>query len=75
MSIKIYKVPSFKYTPFDDFVEGDLRYLESKGILIINNILEADIISQNYKHIKKYFWRFIQKKKFLIWTIEPRFNT
>mgnify|MGYP000881273852 CR=1 FL=1 len=75
MNIKIYKVGSFKYTPFDNFVGGDLNYLESNRVSIVTNVADADIIiAQNYKHIKKCFWRCIQGKKFLIWTNEPRFN-
>ncbi|MGM8362764.1 glycosyltransferase family 10 domain-containing protein [Flavobacterium sp. ARAG 55.4] len=75
-TIKLYKVSSFKYTPFDDFEEGDLDYLKKNNIYVIDKIKDADIIiSQNFKFLKKYFWRFIFGKKFLIWTVEPRFDT
>jgi len=74
--INLYKASSFKYTPFDDFVAGDLEYLNNQGIFIVNNINEADvIISQNLKYLKKHFWRAILGKKFMIWTLEPRFDT
>lgn len=72
--VKLYKIKSFAYTPFQN--EEDLEYLRANGIVLSDNILDADIlISQNYKHLKKYFPYFIFKKKFLIWTLEPRFNT
>lgn len=73
--INIYKASSFKYTPFDDFVKGDLNYLTNQNIFIVDDISKADvIISQNLKHLKKHFWRFILGKKFMIWTLEPRFD-
>lgn len=76
MKIKLYKASSFKYTPFDDFETGDLDYLKANGIEITPKISEANIIiSQNYKHIKKYFWRALFGRQFLIWTLESRFDT
>lgn len=72
--IKLYKIKSFVFTPFDN--KNDLKYLEKNGIILTDNIWEADIfISQNYKHIKKFFLFSFLNKKFLIWTLEPRFNT
>lgn len=74
--IKLYKASSFSYTPFNDFMEGDLNYLNDNNIVVVTNPSEADIIiSQNFKHLRKHFWRTLFRKKFLIWTIEPRFNT
>ncbi|WP_228519068.1 glycosyltransferase family 10 domain-containing protein [Flavobacterium sp. LC2016-12] len=74
--IKLYKASSFKYTPFDDFEEGDLDYLNQNNIVIVDNVKDSDvIISQNFKFLKKYFWRTFFGKKFLIWTVEPRFDT
>ncbi len=76
MPIKLYKASSFKYTPFEDFEDGDLDYLNENGIQIVNNIREADIIiSQNMKHLKRHFWRGLFGKHFLIWTLESRFDT
>ncbi|WP_452602299.1 glycosyltransferase family 10 domain-containing protein [Pontimicrobium sp. MEBiC06410] len=77
MSIKLYKASSFKYTPFEDFIEGDLAFINENDIVIVDKIKEADIIiSQNYKHLKKHFWRGVfGNKKFLIWTLESRFDT
>lgn len=75
-TIKLYKASSFKYTPFDNFEIGDLDYLKQNNIIIVENVKDADIIiSQNFKFLKKYFWRAMLGKKFLIWTLEPRFDT
>ncbi|TQI71524.1 hypothetical protein JM79_2464 [Gramella sp. Hel_I_59] len=72
--IKLYKIKSFVFTPFEN--ERDLEYLRSNGIVLTGNIMDADIlISQNYKHLKKYFIFSLINKKFLVWTLEPRFNT
>lgn len=74
--IKLFKVSNFSYTPFNNFNPGDLDYLKAYNIEIVNSSKEADIIiSQNFKHIKKHFWKFIFGKKFLVWTLEPRFDT
>lgn len=76
MSVKLYKASSFKYTPFEDFEDGDLDYLNKNGLQIVNNIKEADVvISQNIKHLKRHFWRGLFGKRFLIWTLESRFDT
>lgn len=73
-SIKVYKIKSFAFTPFSN--EKDLDYLGKQGIQITENIFDADVlVSQNYKHLKKYFPFFLFKKKFLVWTLEPRFDT
>jgi hypothetical protein len=73
--IRLYKASSFAFTPFENFVAGDLDFLKENNIEIVNNIKDADIIiSQNYKYIKKHFWRGLFGKKFLIWTLEPRFD-
>lgn len=75
-TIKLYKASSFKYTPFENFEEGDLAYLNQNNIVIVTNVNEANvIISQNLKFLKKYFWRALFGKQFLIWTVEPRFDT
>lgn len=73
---KLYKASSFKYTPFDNFVDGDLEYLNNNNITFVDKAKDADIIiSQNLKYLKPHFWRALFGKKFLIWTIEPRFDT
>ena len=73
---KLYKASNFKYTPFDNFVEGDLEFLNKNDVIIVDKAKDADvIISQNMKYLKPFFWRSIFGKKFLIWTLEPRFDT
>lgn len=72
--IKLFKIKSFAYTPFEN--EKDKKYLMQNGILVTNKIKEADIlVVQNLKHLKKYVLQYFATKKFLIWTLEPRFNT
>lgn len=72
--IKLFKIKSFVYTPFEN--EEDKKYLQQNGIQITNNITEADIlIAQNIKHLKRYVLQYFATKNFLIWTLEPRFNT
>ncbi|CAN1538100.1 Glycosyl transferase family 10 [Flavobacteriaceae bacterium] len=76
LTIKLYKASNFSYTPFNDYMDGDLNYLNNNNIVIVAKPSEADIIiSQNFKHLRNHFWRTLFGKKFLIWTIEPRFNT
>ncbi len=72
--IKLFRVKSFSYTPFVNII--DIEYLEEKGVFITENIKEADIlIAQNFKHLKRYIWRYRKTKSYLVWTLEPRFNT
>lgn len=77
MNVKIYKASGFYFTPFGGYVKGDLEYLKENGLEFVDNVKEADvIISQNFKHLKKYLWRgVVFNTKFLIWTNEPRFDT
>lgn len=76
MKIKLYKASSFKYTPFENFMEGDLDYLKKHEIEFVAEPSDADIIiSQNFKHLKNYFWRTLLGANFLVWTLEPRFDT
>ncbi len=74
--IKIYLIGNFRYTPFGGFHPMDLEYLLKNNIIITDDIDEAEVlVSQNRKHLVKYFYKFLKKKKYLIWTNEPRFNT
>jgi hypothetical protein len=73
--IKLYKVSSFKYSPFGDFEPGDISCLNENKIEITTNSNDAEIIiSENFKFLVKYFWRRFLGAKFLIWTNEPRFD-
>jgi len=74
--IKVYLIGSFSFSPFGGFNEMDLPFLEKNGIEITNNIKEAQVlISQNRKHLVRCFYKYLNRKKYLIWTNEPRFNT
>ncbi|CAM4097093.1 glycosyltransferase family 10 domain-containing protein [Gillisia limnaea] len=71
--IKLFLIRSFVYTPFTQ--EADLKYLEKNGLGITDKITEADIlISQNFKHLKPFIWRYLKTKNYLVWTLEPRFD-
>ncbi|MFT5863600.1 MAG: hypothetical protein ACI828_002265 [Flavobacteriales bacterium] len=74
--IKVCNIGAMRYTPFGGFHEMDLPYLEAHGIRFVKDPKEADIlVSQNRKHLKRYFLKHRNKKKYLIWTLEPRFDT
>ena len=74
--IKVYLIGNFRYTPFGGFHTMDLPFLSKKGIEIVHDINQSDIlISQNRSHLKKYFYKYLNRKKYLIWTNEPRFDT
>ena len=74
--IKVCTIGAIHYTPFGGFHEMDLPYFESHGISIVKDPKEADVLmSQNRKHLKRYFLKHRNKKKYLIWTLEPRFDT
>ncbi|MEQ3657263.1 MAG: glycosyltransferase family 10 [Dokdonia sp.] len=74
--IKVCTVGAMRYTPFGGFHEMDLPYLEAKGIVMTERVKEADVlVSQNRKHLKRHFLKRRNKKKYLIWTLEPRFDT
>lgn len=74
--IKVYRIGSFAYVPFGGFNEMDLPFLKKHGIIITDDIKEAQIlVSQNRKYLTKYFYKYLNSKKYLIWTNEPRFNT
>lgn len=75
MVIKIYKASNFSFTPFNNYVDGDLDFLRANGLEIVTSPIKANIIiSQNFKHLKKHFWRGFFGKNFLVWTLEPRFD-
>lgn len=74
--IKVCTIGAMRYTPFGGFHEMDLPYLKAKGIAMTTKVKEADVlVSQNRKHLKRHFLKRRNKKKYLIWTLEPRFDT
>ncbi|MDY7004498.1 MAG: glycosyltransferase family 10 [Cyanobacteriota bacterium] len=72
--IKIFPVGnSLKYSPFTN--EFDTQYLRSQKI-IISTLSEADlIISATLKPLLPLMFRYGKRKKFMLWTNEPRFDT
>jgi hypothetical protein len=73
--IKVFATQNMHYTPFKGFHEMDLPFLEENGIRMVDKIEESDVIvSQHFKQLKPLFFKFRNTKKYLIWTLEPRFN-
>ncbi|GGG28002.1 hypothetical protein GCM10011344_31000 [Dokdonia pacifica] len=63
------------YTPFGGFNPIDIPYLESKGIYVVKDIKQADVLVGGHrKFLKPYFRKYLNKKKYVIWTQEPRFD-
>lgn len=74
--IKVCTIGAMRYTPFGGFHEMDLPYLAANGVTIVKDPKDADVlVSQNRKHLKHFFLKKRNKKKYLIWTLEPRFDT
>lgn len=72
---RIFLVKPMSYTPFGGFNPIDIPYLESNGITIVKNIKDADVLVGGHrKFLKSYFKKYLHKKKYLIWTQEPRFD-
>ncbi|MEP3968272.1 MAG: glycosyl transferase, partial [Nonlabens sp.] len=64
------------YTPFKGFHEIDLPFFKKNKINIVDSPNNAQIIvSQKIKQLKPYFFKYRTQKKYLLWTLEPRFNT
>lgn len=74
--IKVFATTNMHYTPFKGFHKIDLPYLKDNGIVMVDDAAKADVIvSQHVKQLKPYFLKYSNKKKYLIWTLEPRYNT
>lgn len=64
------------YTPFKGFHKIDLEYLYNNQIEIVDDPKDAMVIvSQKFKQLKTFFYNYRLSKKYLIWTLEPRYNT
>ncbi len=74
--IKIYKIDSMNYTPFDpNFDQGDFEYLVSAGLSITENPKEADLFAAyDTKKLKRFMLKNPFKKPILLWTNEPRLS-
>ena len=73
--ICIFIVKPMPYTPFVGFRSIDIPYLEANDISIVNDEKSADVIVGGHrKFLKPYFRKYLNKKKYLLWTQEPRFD-
>lgn len=73
--IKVFATTNMTYTPFKGFHEIDLAFFKEKGIQVVHDPKDADVIvSQHFKQLKPLFFKYFNNKKYLIWTLEPRFN-
>ncbi|HBE21543.1 MAG TPA: hypothetical protein DDW51_29105 [Cyanobacteria bacterium UBA11367] len=68
--IEILKVGDMSFTPFTN--KEDIKFLKEKGIRVIDN-LDCDLFvaSKTYA-LSRIRYRFGSKKKYLVWTSEPR---
>jgi hypothetical protein len=74
--INVFITNNMTYTPFKGFDAIDFPYFEKHKICFVKAPNEAQvIISQRVKQLKPYIYRYGSTKKYLIWTLEPRFNT
>lgn len=73
--IRVFLVKPMPYTPFGGFNPIDIPYLESQGVKMVQNIKDADVlVAEHRKFLKPYFRKYLRRKKYLIWTQEPRFD-
>ncbi|MGJ8684496.1 MAG: glycosyltransferase family 10 domain-containing protein [Nonlabens sp.] len=73
--IKVFATKNMHYTPFNGFHKSDLPFLKESGVEMVQEPKMADVIvSQQVKQLKPYFRKYFNTKKYLIWTLEPRYN-
>ncbi|MEH2321943.1 glycosyltransferase family 10 domain-containing protein [Nostoc sp.] len=73
MTIKIFKVLPMQYTPF--VLKDELEFLKNQGIEMTEDIGLADIIlASNLRVLRPLRIAYRKKKKYLVWTSEPRFD-
>jgi len=66
-------IPSFPFTPFTEL--SGIEYLANKGVKVVEQPNDADlIISGTVKGLLRSIILFGRSKKYLVWTMEPRFN-
>ena len=72
--IKIFKAHPMRFTPF--WEKEPIDFLKARGIEIIDDPAECDVIvSITFRTLIKHILKYGTKKKYLIWTVEPRDNT
>lgn len=73
MTIKIFKVMPMDYTPF--VWKEDLEFLKNQGIEMTEDIGLADVIlASHLRVLRPLRIAYRKKKKYLVWTTEPRFD-
>ena len=74
--IKIFKIDSLRYTPFDpDFDAFDYGYLESAGLQFTDRKSEADLfLAYDSKKMERFVLRNPLRGPYLLWTNEPRLS-
>lgn len=71
--IKIYRADEMIYTPFH--IKANHNFLKREGFVFIDDVRKADIlVSRNIKNLYPYIKQYGTRKKYLIWTHEPRFD-
>lgn len=76
--IKLFRVGSMVHTPFSQQTQAspDQQFFENQDIVISSDLEDSDIlISQNIRDLYQSQKQFGFKKKYFIWTHEPRYNT
>lgn len=71
--VKLFKAEPMTFTPFAE--ERDLEAFKTRDIYVIDDVSHCDIvISRKLKPLWKFRLKFGARKKFLVWTHEPRYN-
>ncbi|MGD1865592.1 MAG: discoidin domain-containing protein [Phormidesmis sp.] len=74
MEIKVYKADSMRYTPFDD--ESNSGLFLKYGIRFIDRVEDCDLILSRFLFVLENYVKYHgNRKKYLLWTHEPRIDT
>ncbi len=72
--INIFKVDPMTHTPFSSEPAGD--FLRDKGIVITDNKADCHLfVSRHFRQLIPLQLMYGTRKKYLVWTHEPRFDT
>ncbi|MBD2001380.1 glycosyl transferase [Leptolyngbya sp. FACHB-541] len=72
--IKIFKADALLYTPF--IKSKGFNFLAEKGIVITEDEADCDLfVAQRCKNLIPFQLKYGAKKKYLVWSHEPRWNT
>jgi hypothetical protein len=74
MQIKVYKADSMNYTQFCR--KDNDSFFAQYGITFTNEIDDCDLIISRFYHVLENYAKFhANKRKYLLWTHEPRIDT